>query len=311
MMKLLKPFKDAQKYLEGNQYVNGSLVCHVIYAIRESLEKEIREDQANEGIGILTSSLLRDFNKRWKDSSAPVYEEAQDGAPVWASRNRQTGIHPVLCLATFLDPRTKNLVCIDESSKVAIKERILALMIASESLLLIAEADGAVAGNKDTEASRDDSIANTRDNTETQDDGDSTIFGFINMLEQQEDAADAREDANISTIEVDCKNEFNRYKDTKRLPWKTAFNTSYNSLLWWKANQLRFPILARLARIYLAVQPSSVPSERIFRVASRLLSARRTTMDPEFTGKAFFVAQNWEWFEREFGCLANLLVHED
>ena len=310
IMRLLKPFKEAQKFLEGDHYVNGSLVSHVIYAIRGSLEKEIREDQGNEGIGILASSLLRDFNKRWKDSSAPVYEEAQNGAPVRASRNRQTGIHPVLCLATFLDPRTKSLACIDEASKVAIKKRILALMIASESRLRIAEADAA-AGNEDAEASTDGSIANTRDNTETQDDGDSTIFGFIDMLEQQEDAADASEDANVSTIEVDCKNEFNRYKDTKRLPWKTANNTNSNPLLWWKANASRFPILARLARIYLAVQPSSAPSERIFSVASRLLSARRTTMDPRFSGKAFFGAHNWEWFEREFGSLAKLLVHED
>ena len=70
-------------------------------------------------------------------------------------------------------------------------------------------------------------------------------------------------------------------------------------LVWWKAHEYQFHILAKLAKNYLAVQPSSAPSECIFSVASRLLSARHTTIDPEFDGKTFFVSQNWEWFEKK------------
>ena len=40
-----------------------------------------------------------------------------------------------------------------------------------------------------------------------------------------------------------------------------------NPVLWWKVNQHRFPVLAKLAQIYVAAPPSSVQSERIFSTA--------------------------------------------
>ena len=58
-------------------------------------------------------------------------------------------------------------------------------------------------------------------------------------------------------------------------------------------------MLALLARKYLAVQPTSASSERVFSKTSRLLSAKRSRMDPVFAGKAFFVSENWDWFEEQ------------
>ena len=44
------------------------------------------------------------------------------------------GIHPILTVATFFDPRTKSLFYIgDEASKLAIWNRVLNLMIVSET----------------------------------------------------------------------------------------------------------------------------------------------------------------------------------
>jgi hypothetical protein len=72
-------------------------------------------------------------------------------------------------------------------------------------------------------------------------------------------------------------------------------------LQWWKTNQSLFPILANLARIYLAVQATSAPSERVFSTASRILSDIKSKLNPEMAGKMLFVQRNWEWYKANGG----------
>ena len=51
-------------------------------------------------------------------------------------------------------------------------------------------------------------------------------------------------------------------------------------LLLWKKNQQFFPHLSILARKYLAIPASSVPSERVFSLAGNLVSKKRARMSP-------------------------------
>ena len=78
---------------------------------------------------------------------------------------------------------------------------------------------------------------------------------------------------------------------------KHVFN---DPLSWWMQHKEQLPVLAKLAQIYLAVQASSAPSERVFSKASLLLSNRRSAMDPNFAGKMMFVSENWHhWSDKE------------
>ncbi len=77
-----------------------------------------------------------------------------------------------------------------------------------------------------------------------------------------------------------------------------------NPLAWWKANQGLYPILARLAKIYLAIPASSAPSERVFSVASRLISSKRTSMGTNIAGKTLYVSENWDMWKDKIDYLA-------
>jgi hypothetical protein len=54
-----------------------------------------------------------------------------------------------------------------------------------------------------------------------------------------------------------------------------------NPLLYWKENENKFPILAKLATKYLSVPASSAPVERLFSIASKVFRPDRMRMKDE------------------------------
>jgi hypothetical protein len=66
-----------------------------------------------------------------------------------------------------------------------------------------------------------------------------------------------------------------------------------------RQNEKQFPILARLAKIYLPIQATSAPAERVFSRASRIISNLRTGLTPAMAGRLLFVASNWDWYQEQ------------
>ena len=106
---------------------------------------------------------------------------------------------------------------------------------------------------------------------------------------------------------INCSEELKRYIAAPVLDVRTRQSDGnyvyYDPLTWWKKNQIVYPILARLAMVYLAVQATSAPSERIFSLASRIISSRRTSLDPDLAGKMLFVSENWKWWKDQLDFL--------
>jgi hypothetical protein len=64
---------------------------------------------------------------------------------------------------------------------------------------------------------------------------------------------------------------------------------------WWKFHQKVYPMLAKLAKIYLSAQATSVPSERIFSAAKKFLSKERNRLNP--TGRQLYlVSRKLDWY---------------
>jgi hypothetical protein len=100
---ILSPFKDAQKALEGERYVNLSLLPLAINNLHTQLG--ICEGSVNEAnqptLHQLVQLMIEDFNSRWGASCR------YNRHLVRADRNRQIGIPSYAYWATALDPRTK------------------------------------------------------------------------------------------------------------------------------------------------------------------------------------------------------------
>nr|KAG5685994.1 hypothetical protein BaRGS_028327 [Batillaria attramentaria] len=67
-----------------------------------------------------------------------------------------------------------------------------------------------------------------------------------------------------------------------------------NPLSWWRVNEARFPLLARMAKMYLAIPATSVPSERVFSTAGDILTSQRASLKPEHVDKLLFLKKNLE-----------------
>lgn len=64
-----------------------------------------------------------------------------------------------------------------------------------------------------------------------------------------------------------------------------------NVLQWWK-EQVDLPLLSKLARSYLSIPATSVPSERVFSTAGDIVSAQRSLLLPEHVDQLIFLNKN-------------------
>lgn len=65
-----------------------------------------------------------------------------------------------------------------------------------------------------------------------------------------------------------------------------------DAYLWWCLNQNNFQILSKIARKYLSIPATSVPSERLFSVAGNQITSQRTRLAPDFVNQLLFVKRN-------------------
>ena len=68
-----------------------------------------------------------------------------------------------------------------------------------------------------------------------------------------------------------------------------------NPLMWWKQNSFRFPRLSRMAKLYMSVPATSVPSERVFSTAGDILTASRATLSPQHVDQLIFLKKKFDW----------------
>lgn len=62
--------------------------------------------------------------------------------------------------------------------------------------------------------------------------------------------------------------------------------------MWWKANECKFPHVAKVAQRHLCVPGTSVASERIFSTAGDIVNANRSRLAAENVDKLIFLQKN-------------------
>jgi hypothetical protein len=73
-------------------------------------------------------------------------------------------------------------------------------------------------------------------------------------------------------------------------------NSELDVLAFWKANEFRYPTLARMARDFLTIPVSTVASESTFSASGRVLNEHRSSLSKD-TIEALICSKDWLFAE--------------
>ena len=84
---------------------------------------------------------------------------------------------------------------------------------------------------------------------------------------------------------LSCSSELNRYMQIQQI------STNRDPLQWWSQNAFKFPILGVMARRYLCIPATSAPSERLWSIASLLITKTRSQIDGHLVANMIFLKE--------------------
>ena len=277
---LLKPFMIAQRLLEGQYYVTISLVPYVLHKIRTGLNEAFDSPAISEALkAVLTKMLLKFVEAFGSGSDGAVASDHLTRGP----RQRPRGIPKHTLIASLLDPRTKGGVGIPATDQLNVWEWIESEMVivTQEVHVLEAAIEGTgVAENHDAQLGQGRKM---RAHEQDLDDFFSDIAPVLHGARNCH-VADAERQRN-----EEAAMELRLYKSEPLLSMKDSKGEWSDPLQWWAGNQHKFPSLARLASMYLAIPASSAPSERVFTSAGLTIAKDRARLLPSRADELVFL----------------------
>ncbi|KAL2095528.1 hypothetical protein ACEWY4_007676 [Coilia grayii] len=172
-------------------------------------------------------------------------------------------------LSSALDPRFRKL-------KFLTSEQVFNVQNKIQTYALRVSQEMHAHDNVHDQASSTSTITKAASGSTTLD----TLFDFGTSSEEEQREVEAED------LQSQVRNEVLSYFGEKPLAKEE------NPLHWWKANEYRYPTLARLAKTYLCIPCTSTPSERFFSAAGNIASRKRASLSPEHLDMLTFLHCN-------------------
>jgi hypothetical protein len=171
-------------------------------------------------------------------------------------KTRWSSLTEIEVIAAYLDPRTKNILSIEETK------------IAESNLEKEIE-------NMKTKIAATQQQQQQTSTTSTQEQKRYTFLRSYHQISSAREAkpSEIRNYAGVSTLALD-----------------------ENPLNWWKLNQHQFPLLSQITSRYLAIPATSAPVERLFSKAGAVVTTKRAALQPTTVRQLVFLSSNKDYF---------------
>ena len=105
----------------------------------------------------------------------------------------------------------------------------------------------------------------------------------------------------MENIHIFCANEILLYRGSVSLPlFLTGTNEFSDPLMWWESSKNMYPALSVLSQRFLSIPATSAPSERLWSLASRIVTIRRARLDLTVIGNLMFSKENCMIMSKHF-----------
>jgi hypothetical protein len=281
--KVLEPFMNAQKLLEGENYITVSFVPFLISSIRRGLQAVLADANSSDQVVALVTKMLNVFDKHWgTGEDGTVATDHQSTGP----NRRPKGIPLLTLLASLVDPRFKTGPGLSNEDKSFLWDEIL------EEMVVLARVDINRRNQQQgpvVPILPDNPEQQVNNNMNNNDD----IFAQITEMAAEEGLVPCAVGVAEGAVEVSAMErasaELLLYRREPHLPTKKPDGSFTDPLEWWRLKQTQFPLLSKLAVKYLAIPATSAPSERVFSTAGLTIASERAKLDPKGAGDLVFL----------------------
>ncbi len=271
----LKMVATWQRLLEGDKYPTGSLVVMALFQIRKHYSAVLSSEHTAAPVKNLVKILLKDFDENrytpvpGQEGKVRFTRDVTTGA-----RNRYLNLHPYMFIAAFLDFRCR----IGLKKKWMIPEQYddLRDMILE---LMVDVAKEAIA-NATNDNAADKSEGEAQSSSKSAEAGFAFDGAFDFEDEEDDDVENDNDATNEQNIRIRCEASLSAYELLGPMSMKDAEGNFNDPLQRWKEIASQFPELAKLAQEFLSIPATSAPSERIWSRAARVITAKRSQIDP-------------------------------
>lgn len=256
LITILKAFKTITKSMSSEKQPTASLMLPALHKLKTAME--IKESDT-------------DIEKRIKHAISADMN----------SKYTEPDVLEFLPKASALDPRTKTLSFLPSPHRDAVFESLKC-----EALTLTAVVKQELTDDMPRHQHvQGDGSFPTADQSGIGDDHGPGPTKKRKEDEEEDWLSDVMDEAVYSPADQ-IDNEFQRYQAEPLLPQKA------NPLAWWKKRSETYPHICKLAKRYLCVVATSVPSERIFSDAGNIMNAKRSCLDADTVDMLIFLHMN-------------------
>lgn len=269
LVEALRPFLDATTIVSATRYPTLSMVIPLLDGITDVLHDE----ETAESIPCLRTALMQELNDRF-------------------SYVRNSSIHYV---ATVVDPRYKLIPVTDEFHAVQAQTAVVSAMARGSARLMSALTSNNELNINQSQNSQHQnlSVASTAGAGEQsnmvlhlscqQSEGNRAKLSLWDKFDRL--VSSQHQTRRQSTTEC-YQQELQLYLN------EPVIERSSCPFRWWSLNKARFPSLATVAREFLAIPCTSVPTERLFSKAGEIITKKRSSIKPMKADQTIFLMEN-------------------